>query len=105
MESELMSKYRSVVIDDQLLYYETHCDDSEVGTFYWTDFFKEVEAVTKRKWLIFGEKRQVAKPKVLFTIAANSQDTSLNKEWWREKIMQKLSLVDREEQIKRGELI
>lgn len=105
MESRSLNNYRSIIIHDRILYYQSFHDSSEVGSLEWTEFYEEIETITRKKWFFFGPIVTFTRPKVLFKIYANADNERLTKDWWREKIAHQLELLERKEQIKNGELI
>ena len=97
---------RSVEIAGRVFEYDTYfisygedvCSDPV------TFFYEGTETITKRKWILFGPTIEVTQPKLVFKIYADSNNTRLSKEWWREKILNEISLLERSEEIDRGEL-
>lgn len=43
-------------------------------------------------------------PREVFRIYGDSMDTSLSKGWWRDQIQKKIDLMNREEELSRGDL-
>jgi len=88
------------------LIYETTCDVSEYGDSYTTTFYDPnvIEITRRRKWILFGDYIIKETPKELFTIYANSMDSSLLKGWWSKRLDYELEKLERIEQLNRGEL-
>lgn len=82
---------------------QNHC--SEYGENYWTEFYEETYTKTYKKFWLFGPTLTKEVPIVLFTLHLNVEDEYYTKSDIRTKISRKLELLDRKEQIKRGELI
>lgn len=96
---------KEITIENHTFQYETLWSSSEYGDYPITYFYSGTIEKTYRKYLFFGKKMTKSVPKEVFRINADSEDTSLSKEWWRAKILNEISLLSREEEIKRGELI
>jgi len=105
MESQSLSKYNSIEIDGRRLYYKGFCEVSEVGTYYWTEFYETTEIIKYRKWFFFGPVLTKEVPKVLFTIFEDCNNPLRDREWWSEAIRKKLSIESRKIEIDSGKLI
>jgi hypothetical protein len=100
---------KEINIDGRILKYQLMCDCDEYGTWEWTEFYEGTEIVTKTVrsgWFdLFGTRVQVEKPKLIFTIEMSCDDDRITKEEWRKRILRELSLLNRREELERGELI
>lgn len=97
---------RKIIINDREFEYET-CWISygeDIGSDPFTYFYEGTETITKRKWILFGPKIEITQPKHMFTICGDSNDPLLTKDWWRRRIENKIELLNRADEIKRGEL-
>jgi hypothetical protein len=105
MESQSENNLRYIIIDDRTIYYKCFFDTSEWGNMHWTEFYEGTVKVTRKKYFIFGEEITVEEPKKIFTINADCDCPQRSRGWWRDKIMHELSILERSEELKRGELI
>ena len=78
---------------------------SEAGDSNWVEFYYGTEIIRKKKYILFGDVIETENPKLLFTIYANYNDLTLSKRWWREKISEKFEVINRKEELLKGELI
>lgn len=102
---QLKEKMGKVNIKGRELKYIVQYDCSEYGDYYWTQFYEETYTKTYKKFWLFGPTLTKEVPIVLFTLHLNVEDEYYTKSDIRTKISRKLELLDRKEQIKRGELI
>jgi len=97
---------KKLEINGVKLDYEIFSDVNEVnGTFYWTEFYIGTRLVTKRKYLIFGEKKTKEVPFKVFVLDLDIEDPSYTKSDIRKKITRKLELLGRQAEIDRGEIV
>jgi len=89
-------KLKTITINGRTFQYKK----KQFGENVWTNFYEGTEL----KFRLFKFKK-VEVPKVAFTIYHDFNNPSLTKEWWRSEIEKQLILLNREEQIERGELI
>ena len=68
----------------------------------YTEFYYGIETVRRKKFYLFGPVIEYTKPKYVFTIYASTEDPSLSKEWWYNKISKKIDLMNRKEEIAQG---
>ncbi len=100
---------KEINIDGRVLKYQLMSDCSEYDSWEWTEFYEGTEMITKTVrsgWLdLFGTKVQVEVPKLVFEINMSCEDDRITKEEWRERIIRELKLLNRREELERGELI
>lgn len=100
---------KEINIDGRVLKYQLMSDCSEHGSWDWTEFYEGTEKVTKRVrsgWLdIFGTPTEVEVPKFVFKIDMSCENDRITKDEWRNKILKELDLLNRREELERGELI
>ena len=98
---------KTLNINGKTLQYQTFWDCNEWGEYAWTEFYHGTQKVIKRTGFLglFGPKVEVEEPIYIFKIDEDSDNTRLSKRWWLEKITKELELVDRKDQLERGELI
>ena len=70
-----------------------------------TVFYEGTKTVRRKKWLLFGPTIESQEPKEAFRIYADTENLDLSKSWWRKQITLKLELLNRKEEIEKGELI
>ena len=100
---------KEINIDGRVLKYQLMSDCSEYDSWDWTEFYEGTETVTKKirsGWLdIFGTPTEVEVPKFVFKIDMSCENDRITKDEWRNKILKELDLLNRREELERGELI
>ena len=80
-------------------------DDDRVKT----EFYETYTIKKRKKWILFGEEREIIIPNTMFTIWEDFHSVRLPKEYWKREIRKKLttyeSLKAREDEIKNGEFV
>lgn len=96
-----------ITINGRTFTYEVFDCSSEWGDVYETCFYEGTETIMVRTGFLglFGPKKQVEQPKKVFTINWDANDPSITKSEWKKIIEHKIELLDRKEQLERGELI
>lgn len=105
MESQSLSNLRYVDIDGRIIHYKCLSHIGEYGEMHWTEFYEGTEKFYKKKYFLFGEKVEYERPKLIFTIYEDCDCPRRTRGWWRERIMHNLELLNRADELKRGELI
>lgn len=70
-----------------------------------TEFYEGTETHTYKKWGLFGETITEELPKYVFTIEEAITNPKKSKEWWQKELTKEIELLDRKEEIERGEFI
>jgi hypothetical protein len=101
---------KEIIINDETWYYELYEDIDYDFYFVETKFYKtKTKIVTKRKYWLFGEKSQVEVERnssdADFSLPFNIENPRYTKAQVRDRILLELELLNRAEQIKRGEII
>lgn len=96
---------KTLEINGKELQYKMYCHTSEYGSNTWAKFYIGTETKTYRKYYLFGEKIISIQPKYVFTIWKNIESEDYTKKQVRGWIERELELLDRKEEIKRGEII
>ena len=96
---------KQLEIDGVQLQYEVFSDATECGMIYWTEFYIGTKTVTKRKYLMFGERKTKEVPFKVFVIHLNIEDPSHTKGEIRALINRQLELLGRKAEIERGEIV
>ena len=100
---------KEINIDGRVLKYQLMSDCSEYDSWDWTEFYEGTEMITKRVrsgWLdLTGTLVQVEVPKFIFKINRSCDDDRMTKSEWRARITRELELLNRREELERGELI
>ena len=78
------------------LKYEIVNIDSESGSKPITKFYEGVETITKRKFLIFGNKIIKKQPKFIFDLPLDITNDKYNKQEINLKLFKKLELLDKQ---------
>lgn len=97
---------RKIIVNGREFEYETWWESygEDSGSDPVTYFYEGTETITQRRWILFGKKIEITQPKCVFKIFGDADDTQLSKEWWRSRIEKKIELLDRADELKRGEL-
>jgi hypothetical protein len=105
MESQSQNNLKYVNINGRTIHYKCLSSIGEGAEFHWTEFYEGTVSITRKKYFLFGEKITMEKPKKIFTIYEDCNCPRRSRGWWRERIMHELELLNRSEELKRGELI
>jgi hypothetical protein len=96
---------KEIEIDGRKFQYAVQCEVNEADSYEYTEFYEGIEITTRKKWIFWGEKVEIAKPKLAFTIYKDIHNPRLTKEWWRREIRKEVELLTRSEEITKGQLI
>ena len=97
---------KQLEIDGFQVQYEVFSDCNEYdGTIYWTEFYIGTRTVTKRKYLVFGEKKTKEVPFKVFTLYLNIENPNYTKGEIKSLINRQLELLGRKAEIERGEIV
>jgi hypothetical protein len=96
---------KEITIGNRTLQFAVLCEANEADSYEYTEFYEGTKTATRKKWLLWGKTITTEKPKLVFTIYNDITSTKLTKEYWRTEISKKLELLDRRDQIERGEYI
>lgn len=86
-------------------FYEVFYDCSEWGEFYETIFYKDVKFKKRKKFIFFGPLIDVPDHEISFVVHFNIEDETITKDELREVLERKVTLLERRNEILRGELI
>ena len=100
-----MAELKTLFVNGQQFEYKVCSDVSEYDTYSWTEFYRGVEAVTYRKYWLFGEKVTVYKPKFVFKIYHDIENKGYTKAEVRKWIEREVELLNRADEIEKGEII
>jgi hypothetical protein len=87
------------------LKYQTFYDACEYGESTRTEFYLGTVVIIKKKWVFYGPTYEEVIPKKIFTIFADTQNANLSRDWWRAQIEKHLTILNRAEEIAKGEII
>ena len=96
---------KEIEINGRKFQYAVQCEVNEADSYEYTEFYDGIEITKRKKWILWGEEIEIAKPKVAFTIYKDIHNPKLTKEWWRREIRKEVSLLKRSEEIENGQLI
>lgn len=96
---------KKIVINGQEFEYKVFLDCSEYGEYEWTEFYQGEEIETYKRFVFFGKTITEVVPKLMFKLHINIEDSCYTKEDIREKLSRQVELLNRKEEIKRGEII
>lgn len=104
----------SITINGREFKFCLHFISYGYDTLIYTKFFEGEETIKVSKYKIdfpkfwkrkLVENKLVTQPKYAFSIDADITDDGISKSWWRNAILNKIELLDRTDEIKRGEYI
>jgi len=102
MESDM----KPLTYKGKRFYYTLNYSCSEYGDSEWTNFYStELETYTERKYWLFGPKVEKTRYPMLFQILTNIESKGNTKKDIQGYLNRQLSLLDREEEIKNGEIV
>ena len=96
---------KSLDVNGRKIEYEVFYDVSEYGETYETAFYEGTQIVSRKKYFLFGEPVSKETPREIFRLYFNVEDEGRTKSEIRTIIERRLELLDRKDQIRRGELI
>jgi len=96
---------KEITIGNRTLQFQVKCEANEADSYEYAEFYEGTETVTRKKWLLFGETITKEEPKLVFTIYSDITSSRLTKEYWRREISKQLELLDRRDEILKGEYI
>jgi hypothetical protein len=96
---------KTLTINNRAFQYEIFEEVSEYGDYQYTEFYDGTITVTSKKYWLFGEKITKTIAKHVFTIYRDIEDKCYTKKQVRGWIEHQVELLDREEEIERGEII
>jgi hypothetical protein len=79
------------------------CDEGV--DFYWTNFYEGTEIKTHKKYWLFGETITKVIPKLVFKLYFNVEDVDRTKRELSAILHRRLELLERANEIAKGELI
>lgn len=96
---------KTINVNGREFQYKVGYDCSEYGDYYWTDFYEGTETETYKKWLFFGPTLTKEVGKWVFKVYLNIENPHLTKSEIRQHIERAVELLERKEEIERGEII
>lgn len=96
---------KEITIGNRTLQFEVLCEANEADSYEYTEFYEGTETLTRKKWIFWGETITTVEPKLVFTIYKDITSPKLTKEYWRREISKELELLDRRDEIFKGEYI
>jgi len=96
---------KTLDVNGRTLQYEVCFYNSEFGCDEYTEFFEGTKSRTFRKYLLFGPKITKLVPNKVFELSINIEDPCFTKQEIRSRIEKQIELLERTEQIQRGEII
>ena len=100
-----MGELKKLFVNGQEFEYKVCSEVSEYDTYTWTEFYRGVEPVTYRKYWLFGERVTVYKPILVFKIYRDIENKGYTKAEVRKWIEREVELLNRADEIKKGEII
>jgi hypothetical protein len=96
---------KTLTINNRTFQYELCYHSSEYGNSEWTEFYEGTITETRKKYWLFGKEITTTQPKKVFTIWQNIESKNHTKKQVRDWIEKQIDLLNREEEIKKGEII
>ncbi len=96
---------KELAIGGRIFQYRVSYFTSEYSDYHITEFFQGVRTIKRKKYWLFGEEIEKKIPKFSFNLYVNIEDERYTKKEIREMIEKKIELLDRKEEIKRGEIV
>lgn len=96
---------KELTIEGRTFQYKVTYFTSEYSDYYVTEFFEGTCTIMRKKYLFFGEEVEKKIPNFSFNLYVNIEDERYTKREIREMIMKKIELLNRKEEIKRGEIV
>jgi hypothetical protein len=96
-----LNKMKEITIDGITLMYQGYTEYDYNGELNYTEFYRGYRKFTRKKWWIFGSVIEGECPNHVFTIYEDFNNPNLSKEWWREKIREKIEIMKRADEIKK----
>ena len=99
-------RLKKIEFEGTTFYYRVFVEDGDYGDYYWTEFYKTNNvSKIKRKYWLFGPLVPVPANKKVFKLRFNIEDCRNTKGDIRSNISREVELMNRCEEIKKGELI
>jgi hypothetical protein len=96
-------EYKEITFNGRKMFYALGQHDYH-GTI--TYFYSSEPTIIKfKKYLFFGEEEERKEYKLLFVLYCDIESPKYTKEQIRERLEREIKIIDREEEIKRGEII
>ena len=96
---------KSITINGRTFQYQIYADYDQFGDNVSTCFYDGTEIIKHKKYWFFGEVISKEEPKIVFELPFSIEDHSMTKEQVRSHIERAVTLLNRREQIQRGEII
>lgn len=96
---------KSINIEGREFQYKVFKRTSDFIDYYETRFYQGIEEVLYKKYGFFGKKIPNKVPILVFELPFNIEDERYSKKELKERLLKEITLLDRKEEIKRGELI
>jgi len=96
---------KKITIDGKQFDYEICSDANEYGTSEWTEFYQGKKIRKYKRFIFFGKIITEEVPNLIFEVPINIEDSCYTKEDIRKRLSRQVELLNRKEEIKRGEII
>jgi len=96
---------KTLKINGKEFQYQVIIDNGEDGSFEWTKFYQGTTTTIYKKYWLFGEELIKIEPRFAFNIWKNIESENYTKAEIRKWLEREVELLDRKEEIKRGEII
>ena len=96
---------KTITVNDREFQYEICYHASEYGECEWTNFYEGSEFRSYKKYLFFGPNVVKSIPNKVFHLNLSIEDESYTKSEIRRMLENKIELLNRREEIEKGEII
>lgn len=100
-----MKKFKKFNFDGVEYFYDVRHADYEACSFSRTFVWRETKVVPMFNFFIWKTKKTIEERIILFTLDFDIENEKLTKEQVRERIQKQLDLLQRKEEIARGEFV
>jgi hypothetical protein len=96
---------KEIIINGQTFKYKKFYDCSEAGDWEWTEFYKAVYTVKRKRWILFGKEYDEEVGIPLFICHFDIESTTITKSKLKQILEREVELLGRKQEILNGELI
>ena len=96
---------KELTIEGRTFQYKVSYFYSEYSDYHITEFFEGTCTIKRKKYWVFGEEIEKKIPNFSFNLYVNIEDERHTKKEIREMIIKKIELLNRKEEIKKGEIV
>lgn len=99
------NKVKKLEVNGRTLYFEKKYHEGEISDYYTTLFYTELKTKLVKKYIFFGPLIEVPDYEVAFELDVDIDSIRITKQELRKMIEKEMALLERADEIKRGEYI